>query len=102
MNDEMFIKKLNEIVRDNKLDLPVLGAREPSVSEISTWARFFELCVRKGLSLGDPRWQRLNITYQDPFTFLSLEGGPIPPPDTDFRVGLQLLLGGLHPDDEAR
>lgn len=102
MSDEMFIAKLNQIVKDNRLVLPVLGAREPSVGDIATWARFFELCVKKGMSLGDSRWQRLNITSQDPHTFFSLEGGPAPPPDTDFRVGLQLLLGGLHPDNEIR
>lgn len=92
----MFISKLNEIVQKNRLNLPVLGAGEPSSEDIVRWAHFFELCVKKGFSLGDPRWKRLVVTRREPHTIFALEGGLEAPPDTDFRVGLQLLLGGLH------
>lgn len=96
MDDEMFIAKLNEIVKKNRLKLPVLGSGEPSSHDIAKWAHFLELCVKKGFSLADSRWKRLTVTMREPHTIFSLEGGADEPPDTDFRVGLQLLLGGLH------
>ena len=102
MDDEMFITKLNEIVQKNRLKLPVLGAAELSGDDIARWAHFLELCVKKGFSLADPRWRRLTVTKREPHTIFSLEGGLEAPPDTDFRVGLQLLLGGLHEGNGSR
>lgn len=102
MDDEMFIIKLNEVVKKHRLKLPVLGSVEPSSDDIASWAHFLELCVKKGISLGDPRWQRLTVTKREPHTIFSLEGGLEAPPDTDFRVGLQLLLGGLHEGNGSR
>jgi hypothetical protein len=102
MDDELFINKLNEIVEKHNLKLPVLDSSEPLTGEISAWVRFLELCVKKGISLGDPRWRRLTVTRRDPHTVFSLEGGLEAPPDTDFRVGLQLLLSGLHDGNSSK
>lgn len=98
----MFITKLNEIVQKNRLNLPILTAAEQSGEDIIRWAQFLELCVKKGISLGDARWRRLIVTRREPHTIFALEGGLEAPPDTDFRVGLQLLLGGLHEGNDRK
>jgi hypothetical protein len=100
MNDKVFISRLNEITKEHGLKLPILDDKEPASAELSSWARFLELCVKKGISLGDARWNRVTIKNDTPQTKFVLEGGDSTPLDSDFRVGLQLLLGMLHEDRE--
>jgi hypothetical protein len=93
MDDDVFISKLNEITREYRLKLPILeGGREPKGSELEVWARFFELCLKKGISLGDQRWKRVKMETSGSRAVFSLEGTRAEAADSDFRVGLKLLL----------
>ena len=102
MDDKTFVTQLNNIARDNSFKLPVLGRDEsPDGKFISDWALFLELCVKKGLSLADSRWQQLHVEAAAPHTRFSIETSGAPSTeDADFRVGLQLLMGMLGSKDQ--
>jgi hypothetical protein len=101
MDDGLFLAKLNQISKEHHLKIPLLTSDEPPTSEeITNWASFVESCVKRGVSMGDPRWKRVTIESRVPHTTFSLEGGCEEPPDRDFRVGLQLFLGILERDEE--
>lgn len=94
MDEAVFVYKLNEIARDHHLKLPVLKKRDaPSPKLLVEWASFLEACVKKGLSLSDPLWQRLRVESNSPHARFALEGSGEEPDDEDFRIGLQLLMG---------
>jgi len=99
MTDERFIRVINGIAREHRLQLPALRPHEaPSPAFVSDWARFLELAVKEGVALSDLRWLRLSIQSEAPYTRFALESGEDGEEDADFRVGLQLLMGML--DDE--
>ncbi len=94
MNDARFISILNSLAKERRIKLPVLrGDERPASSAVAIWADFLENCVKRGVSLSDTRWQRVSIKEVAGCTAFVLEGGCDPPPDPDFRVGLQLLMG---------
>ena len=100
MNDHQFISILNAVSRERSLHLPVLEPSEsPSSDFLAEWAQFLETCVKKGVGLSDPRWQRVSVESNSPNSQFSLESGVDPGMDADFRVGLQLLLGLLQRQD---
>lgn len=97
MDDEVFLGKVNDISRRNRLSLPTVTPGElPPASFLAEWARFLEDCVRNGLALSDERWQRLTVASRAPHAVFALEGAADASTDPDFRVGLQLLLGLLE------
>jgi hypothetical protein len=100
LDDEVFLGKINDISRRNRLSLPAVRAGElPPASFLGEWARFLEDCVRSGVTLSDERWQRLTVTSRSPYAIFAIEGSPDATADPDFRVGLQLLLGLLENRD---
>jgi hypothetical protein len=100
MNDQRFLSILNAVSRERGFHMPTLKTGEsPSSGFLDDWAEFLETCVRKGIGLSDPRWQRVAIESNSPHSQFALEGGGDPSEDADFRVGLQLLLGMLDPDN---
>ncbi len=102
MEDKVFVSKLNTIAREEGLKLPFLTAGEsPSSEFLDDWARFLEQCVKDGVQLSDARWKRLTVQSNVPHTRFSLDPGQDDPEDPDFRVGLQLLMGMLEPEDES-
>ena len=100
MNDQQFLSILNAVAREQRFHLPVLKPGEsPSSGFLEDWAGYLETCVRKGVVLSDVRWQRVSIESNTPHSRFALEAGGDPAEDADFRVGLQLLLGMLDPDN---
>lgn len=96
LDDEVFLGKINEISRRNRLSLPAVKAGQlPPSAFLAEWAKFLEDCVRNGVPLSDERWQRLTVKSRVPQTVFSLEASSDTGSDPDFRVGLQLLLGLL-------
>lgn len=97
LDDDIFLSKINDISRRNRLSLPVAVQGElPPTEFLALWARFLEDCVKCGLTLADERWQRLTVKSRSPYTVFSLERTGDSSADPDFRVGLQLLLGLLE------
>jgi len=96
MDDELFLERINEIARDQRLHLPTPREGEaPSTAFLSEWARFLEGCVKKGIPLSDERWQRLTAESRTPHAVFALDPHTSAAVDPDFRVGLQLLMGLL-------
>lgn len=74
---------------------------------VAAWARFVAACAQQGVSVGDPRWQRLEVRRRNGrprFRLPNRDGRePFTPDAKDFRVGLALLvslLGRELEDDE--
>jgi hypothetical protein len=100
VNDPDFIRHLNDLSRRNELVLPIVAEGEsPPAAFLEDWARFLEACVKRGIKLSDPRWQRLAVASNSPSTRFTLEGDS-ERSDADFRIGLQLLVGMLGLDEE--
>lgn len=101
MNDNQFLKNINRIVSDHHLCLPTIGDAPSKREDVSTWAKFLELCVKNGIKISDPRWRRLAFAQQKPVTVFELKASTSEPTDSDFRVGLQLLIGMLEEDADS-
>ena len=105
MDDKAFVSHLNDIARQNAFKLPLLGQNEtPDGEFLADWAKFLELCVKKGISLADPRWEQLRVEGETSHTHFALSAtGTMSRSDEDFRVGLQLLMGMLadKPDSDT-
>ena len=96
MNDQQFISVLNRVSQEMRLQMPILEAPESATSEfLGEWAAFLEGCVKRGLGLSDDRWQRVAIESNTPHSRFTLDAAEDLSRDSDFRVGLQLLLGML-------
>ena len=97
MDDGLFLERINEIARSQRLRLPAPRDLEaPSTAFLTEWARFLEDCVKKGIVLSDERWQRLTVESRTPHTVFALDPHTTAAADPDFRVGLQLLMGLLE------
>ena len=95
MENDQFIRKINRILAKGGTALPPLdGATATDSHAVAAWAGFLEECVRSGIQLSDPRWQRLRVVRDAPVTELALEGEDAPH-DEEFKLGLQLLVGIL-------
>jgi len=101
MNDDQFIRNINKITVEHGLRLPMIGDAASQRDEASAWAGFLELCVKGGIKISDPRWRRLAFAKQKPVTVFELQGASSEPSDSDFRVGLQLLIGMLEEDVDS-
>ena len=78
------------------------GRREADA--IQAWAGFLRSCVERGVSVGDPRWRLLEIrrTAGRPRFALPEDDPPATPgAESDFGVGLALLMAMLTRDDSA-
>jgi soluble cytochrome b562 len=51
--------------------------------------------------MSDSRWRRLAFEQQKPVTVFKLQAANREPSDSDFRVGLQLLIGMLDEDVDS-
>jgi hypothetical protein len=101
VNDYQFLKSINRITAEHGLALPMIGDAAAPSAEVSAWAGFLELCVKNGIKISDPRWRRLAVAQEKPVTVFELQGRSSEPTDTDFRVGLQLLIGMLEKDGDT-
>ncbi len=103
IDDQRFISKLNRISRGLGAPLPVLKRQEdPTGDFLSSWARFLETCVKEGIPLSDPRWQRVGLSDDPAYSRFTLEADEGSEKDADFRVGLKLLMGILEdPEDDS-
>ncbi len=103
MNNREFLDTLNRISRKRRLSLGRLGSgSEASVEEMDRWATFLGWCMNEGISLGDARWRRVRVMPCDGHSEFQYEGAEPAGHDSDFRVGLQLLIGVLTGYEEAR
>jgi hypothetical protein len=98
MDDEQFIKTLNRIAAEKKFRLPEITESPPSGDTIEAWAGFLQLCVKRGIKLSDPCWERVTVSRIEPVTVFELPGAAGRGTDDDFKVGLQLLMGMLDTD----
>lgn len=100
MNDKQFTGTLNTLSREFRLVMPELQEDEaPPDGFLADWAHFLETAVKRGVKVSDPRWQRLRILSNDPCVRFDIQNDDRRP-DSDFRIGLQLLVGMLDPEDE--
>ncbi len=100
MNDAKFLSILNSITQEHRLKLSVLTRDKPPSSEaITAWATCLEQCIKQGIELSDPRWQRVTIVSNKKFTTFAIEAGSEKVDDGEFRIGLQLLMGMLDEDN---
>jgi len=103
MNDKRFLSVLNQVAAT----IPALLEPSSGRSEadaITVWAEFLKRCVEKGVSVGDPRWRVLEahrVGGKPRFRLPSTEPMQEETRD-DFSVGLALLMGVLHLDDDRQ
>jgi hypothetical protein len=101
MNDKEFTGTLNTLSRELGLVMPTLQEDEaPPDGFLADWAHFLESAVKRGVKVSDPRWQRLTVVSNAPCVRFDIQGVN-KRPDSDFRIGLQLLVGMLDPEDET-
>jgi hypothetical protein len=95
MTDAQFLTTLNAITQEHRLKLPLLSAdKTPTSDDVAAWANCLQLCIKKGISLSDPRWKRVRVgRTTKTCTIFELEETAEQEPDEDFKVGLQLLMG---------
>lgn len=104
MDDQQFIASINRASSESRLRLPGVGASaSPSSEAVSAWAGFLERCVKSGVELSDARWRRLTVERDKPVTSFLLQAGSDLDEDDDseFRVGLALLMGMLGTSDNS-
>lgn len=103
MDDKKFISRLNQILSEQGLSLPLLNSENARNADVvSQWAAFLEICLKSGIKLSDERWSRVNIKKQTPVTVLEIDQPVSKPEEPDFKVGLQLLLGMLEQEEQQR
>jgi hypothetical protein len=101
MNDRRFLTVLNDALAGMPSSPLEAGAGRTEAEAIHLWADFLRLCVKKGVSVGDPRWHVLEVhraAGRVRFRLPSPSRERAQTPD-DFSVGLALLMAVLHPDE---
>lgn len=103
MDDRCFLETLNRLSRERNLMLGRLGSgSEISVEEMDRWATFLGWCMNEGISLADARWQQVRVAPAGGHSEFHLQVSEPVGHDSNFRVGLQLLIGVLTGYEEAR
>ena len=103
MNDAKFLTILNSVTQQHQLKLAVLSKNKPPSSEaVLAWATCLEQCIKQGIELSDPRWQRVTISSSKEFTTFALEEGVDEVDDGEFRIGLQLLMGMMGEYEDGK
>jgi hypothetical protein len=104
IDDGRFVAILNEVWDACGLDWD----RPPAASDaagVAAWADFLRASAERGIAIGDPRWQRLEIRPRDGRPRFHLPDDSTTkaaPAEPDFGVGLALLmslLGRTRPGD---
>ena len=101
MNDRRFLSILNQVAESMAFaPLEPAGGRSEAEA-IRMWAEFLKHCVERDVSVGDPRWRKLEVPRVGgkPRFRLPSEESSKPETRDDFSVGLALLMGVLHADD---
>ena len=100
LDDHQFLLRINREAARAGRPLPPLV--EPSPETLRAWGTFLEACLRNGITLSDPRWERISVASREPVTSFHMDSaGPAPQDDADdFRLGLQLLMGMLDDAQE--
>ena len=95
LDDHQFLLTINREAARAGRPLPSLVDQSPDTLRV--WGSFLEACLRNGISLSDPRWERVSVSSREPVTAFELgSGAPTRgDDDDDFRLGLQLLMGML-------
>lgn len=103
MNDRRFLAILNQAAESMAWAPLEHSERQSEADAVQTWAEFLRRCVERGVSVGDPRWSLLEAhrVGARPKFRLPAEGEKEPDAKDDFSVGLTLLMGVLHPEDES-
>jgi hypothetical protein len=96
IDDRRFVSTLNRVWDELGLnwgDPP--APADPDA--VAAWARFLAACTQSGISVGDPRWRRLEVHGRDgrPRFHLPSGTGTATSTGKDFRVGLALLVSLL-------
>jgi hypothetical protein len=102
MNDRRFLAVLNQVA-SSMASAPLEPQSGRSEAEaIRVWADFLKCCVEKGVSVGDPRWRVLEVHRVGGRPRFRLPSAERQVEETrdDFSVGLALLMGVLHPEDD--
>jgi hypothetical protein len=93
MENDQFVARINRILMERRLSLPLVeGDETGDITAVSAWAGFLQDCVRAGIQISDPRWQRLRVARNTPVTQLVLDEDFESPSDEEFKVGLALLM----------
>lgn len=104
MNDKRFLSVLNQVAATMTPALLEPSSGRSEADAITVWAEFLKRCVEKGVSVGDPRWRALEahrVGGKPRFRLPSTEPLQEETRD-DFSVGLALLMGVLHLDDDRQ
>jgi len=106
MTDYQFLSIVNKMAAENRLRLtgpghPAFLPEEVSAEALAAWAALLEGCVKHGVKLADDRWSRLVIKQDKPVTVFALDGTRSTVPDSDFRIGLHLLMRILEKDPSS-
>jgi|RhiMethySRZTD1v2_1073278.scaffolds.fasta_scaffold1040085_2 hypothetical protein len=104
MNDKRFLSVLNQVAATMTPALLEPSSGRSEADAITVWAEFLKRCVEKGVSVGDPRWRVLEahrVGGKPRFRLPSTEPLQEETRD-DFSVGLALLMGVLHLDDDRQ
>ncbi len=105
MDDARFLSILNSALAESGVDLSA-PASPSDPAAVAAWAAFLRRCVSQGISIADPRWAGLEVRGAGKRRALALSPGSEPGPqqaggETDFRVGLALLMAMLGRQDET-
>jgi len=104
MNDKRFLSVLNQVAATMTPALLEPSSGRSEADAITVWAEFLKRCVEEGVSVGDPRWRVLEahrVGGKPRFRLPSTEPLQEETRD-DFSVGLALLMGVLHLDDDRQ
>jgi hypothetical protein len=97
IDDRRFVSTLNSVWDELGLDFGNPPAAADPVA-VAAWARFLAACAQRGVSVGDPRWRRLEVRRREGRPRFHLPTSPDAQTNAtgkDFRVGLALLVSLL-------
>jgi hypothetical protein len=103
IGDRRFVSTLNTVWDELGLDWGTPPAPADPAA-VASWARFLAACAQRGISVGDPRWRRLEVRRKDGRPRFHLPIGPgsgTSSTGKDFRVGLALLVSLLGGDSKS-
>jgi len=102
MTDQRFISILNQVAASMTASPLDPSLHQSDTAAVQRWAEFLGKCVSRGVTVGDPRWKRLEVQRMGGrLRFRLPDAGDEPTEETrdDFSVGLALLMSVLDPED---
>jgi len=102
MNNQRFVTVLNDVATSMASAPLEPSAGRSEADAVQMWAEFLRRCVEAGVTVGDPRWKRLEVHRVGGRQRFRLPAGGEQGGEArdDFSVGLALLMSVLHPDEE--